>query len=152
MEQIYGKIANLLNDLIPEDWDKVYMYGEALEDTGIVYFFYHSIGKDEYVYSHYIPEIADMPQYEYYKCLEQLVDNIRELQNEFRKNGQDVWTNLTLMLENTGEFKIDYDYTDLSDVSDYKRQIIWEYKYIRLMPTEGRERKIIEEYLKTQGK
>lgn len=51
----------------------------------------------------------------------QLLDNFAELWNEFKNNGQEQWTNLTFILENNGKFKIDYDYTDLSDASPRKQ-------------------------------
>ncbi|WP_326371216.1 immunity protein YezG family protein [Bacillus amyloliquefaciens] len=32
---------------------------------------------------------------------------------EWKANNTDVWTNLTLKLEHTGKFTIDYDYEDV---------------------------------------
>ena len=32
MAEIYGKIANKVNDIIPDEWGKVWLYGEVLVD------------------------------------------------------------------------------------------------------------------------
>lgn len=37
LNEIYVKIANALNDVIPEKWDKVYMYAELIEDVSEVF-------------------------------------------------------------------------------------------------------------------
>jgi hypothetical protein len=42
------------------------------------------------------------------------------------------------------------DYTDLSDASDYNRQIIWEYKYLGIMPEDEDDKKVVEEYIKNK--
>ncbi len=54
------------------------------------------------------------------------------------------------IMESDGKFKIDYDYTDLSEVDDYERQIIWEYRYLGLEPPieRKRDREILDNYLR----
>jgi|SRR5690606_37536263 uncharacterized protein (TIGR01741 family) len=153
LNEIYGKIADTLNDTIPEEWDKIYMYGEIGEGVREAFFYYYPSESNEPVYSHKIPEIFDISEDEYDKLWYQLLDNLTELWNEFKNNGQETWTNLTFVLDNEGRFKIEYDYTDLSDADDIERQIIWEYKYLGIIPEDEDEKKIIEEYIKsTQNK
>lgn len=148
LNEIYGKIANTLNETIPENWDKVYVYGEILEDVQKGFFNYYPISSKESVYSHNIPDLFDIDEDEYDELWYQLLDNLTELWNEFKNNGQEPWTNLTFILESTGKFKIDYDYTDLSDADDSERHLIWDYKYLGIMPEDDDDKKIIEEYLK----
>lgn len=150
MEHIYSQIADKLDEIIPEEWTKIYAYAEIIEDAKEAYFFYCPKDKKEFVYSHFIPQMTNMSQHDYFKFLEQLLDCFKELQDEFRKSGQDVWTNLTFIIESTGKFKIDYDYTDLSEASDYKRQIIWNYKYLGLEPEDEDDKEILKEYLNTK--
>lgn len=48
-----------------------------------------------------------------------------------------------------GDFKIDYEYEDLSNADDYERRIIWKHKYLNLLPEDEDDQKFLEEYLKT---
>jgi len=149
LNEIYSKIANTLNDVIPEDWDKVLMYGEISEGAEEVFFYYYPAGQDKPVYSHNIPEIFDISEDEYDELLLQLIDNITELQNELKNNGQEPWTNLTFILESNGKFKFEYDYTDLLEVDDIAHHAVWEYKYLGIIPENEYRRKFVEEYIKS---
>ncbi|WP_425415412.1 immunity protein YezG family protein [Paenibacillus glacialis] len=81
-----------------------------------------------------------------------LSDFFEELWKESVQNNQDVWTSLTFILDSTGDFKIDFDYEDLSEVDDFERQVIWRYKYLGLEPSveKKRARGIFEKYLENQ--
>lgn len=149
LNEIYIKIANTIDETIPEKWDKVFMYGEILEDVQKAFFYYYPTGSKEPVYSHDIPEIFDISEDEYDELLLQLIDNITELQNELKNNGQEPWTNLTFILESNGKFKFEYDYTDLLEVDDIAHHAVWEYKYLGIIPENEYRRKFVEEYIKS---
>ena len=146
--EIYGKIADTLNETIPEEWDKVLLYGEILEDVQRAYFNYYPAGSDESVYSHDIPNLFEVSQDKYKKLWYELVKILSELWRTFKNSEQELWTNLTFILESTGKFKIDYDYTDLTNASPSERHLIWDYKYLGIMPEDDDDKKIIVEYLK----
>ncbi|HEX9061245.1 MAG TPA: antitoxin YezG family protein [Clostridia bacterium] len=152
IEKVYQKIANTLNETIPEEWDRVYMYGEISEGAREAFFNYYPKESKVSVYSHDIPELFEISEDEYDKLLYELLDNVKELWQEFKNSGEEVWTNLTFILESTGKFKIDYDYTDLSEASPRKQHIIWKYKYLGIIPKDENDKKIIDEYLKAQDK
>ncbi|MGW6105418.1 immunity protein YezG family protein, partial [Bacillus subtilis] len=40
MEQLYQKIAEKINDMIPSEWMRVTLYAEILDDPREVYFFF----------------------------------------------------------------------------------------------------------------
>lgn len=146
LNEIYGKIAEVLNDTIPEDWNKIYMYGEILDDVQKSHFYYYPADGSEPVYSHDIPEIFDIDEDDYDEQLDELLDTLTELRLEFKNNGQELWTNLTFILESDGKFNIEYDYTDLSETSPREQFIIWKYKYLGIMPKDEIDKKIIEDY------
>lgn len=66
--------------------------------------------------------------------MDELIDNLEELWTEFQNEGQEVWTSLIMKCDNTGKFKIEYDYSDLSEADDYEKKIIWEYQYLGIVP------------------
>jgi hypothetical protein len=125
LNKIYEKIADNLNQTIPEEWDKVYMYGEVNEHMQKAFFYYYPSNSDK------------------------LLEIMEELWNEFKNNGQEPWTNFTFVLESNGKFKIDYDYTDLSEASPREQRWIWKYKYLGIMPENEKGKKVIEEYIKS---
>jgi uncharacterized protein (TIGR01741 family) len=149
LNELYGKIAENLNKTIPENWDKVIMYGEVSEGASEVFFNYYPVGSKESVYSHNIPDLFNVSEDEYRELLLQLINNLEELQDIFIQNGQEPWTNLTFILESNGKFKIDYDYTDLSEASPRKQHWIWNYKYLGIMPENEKGKKVVEEYIKS---
>ena len=148
ISSIYQKIANTLNEAIPEEWDKVIMYAELAEDASEVFFSYYPAGSNESVYSLDIPDLFDISEDECDKLSDRLTNELYELWYEFKNNEKELWTNLTFILESTGEFKIDYDYTDLSEASPRKQHIIWDYKYLGIIPKAEKDKQIIDEYIK----
>ena len=146
---IYQKIAETVVAIIQEDWTKVFLYGEVLEGSQRVFFFYYSKDGNEIVYCRDIPELFNLSLNQYKELLHNILDDLQELQDEFSNNGQEVWTSLTMAFDNTGEFNIDYNYEDLSEADDNERDIVWEYKYLGIIPEDEDDKKFLEEYLKS---
>ncbi|MGG0914993.1 immunity protein YezG family protein [Bacillus velezensis] len=88
----------------------------------------------------------------YDDLLIELQDLFYELKDEWIANNSDVWTNLTLKLEHTGKFSIDYDYDDViaSELNGTQRQVVWEYKHLGLVPTGKKNREFLERYLNSE--
>ncbi|MED3687909.1 antitoxin YezG family protein [Peribacillus butanolivorans] len=150
LNNYYQKIAQTVNEIIPEEWTKVFLYGEIAEGTGTAFFYYRSNNKGKLIYSHDIPELYNISRLEYREVWRRLIKNLKELSEEFKKNNQEQWTNLTFTLESTGKFKVDYDYEDLSDADDHERRVIWEYTRLDLLPESEYDKRILEEYLKKE--
>lgn len=51
MEVAYQDIAKNLNNIIQEEWEKVYLYAELDEDYEIVFFYYYPKESSDPVYS-----------------------------------------------------------------------------------------------------
>lgn len=149
MEELYQEIATQLNEMIPEDWEKVLMYTEVSEGADTGYFYYYPEGAQSPICCFDIYNIFEIDEDTYDEMHDKLMEYFRELWEEFKNNKQEPWTNLTFTLDNTGKFKIDYDYTDLSEADNYEQRIIWEYKYLGMDPSPERKRdvKIIQKYL-----
>ncbi|WP_027086708.1 immunity protein YezG family protein [Cohnella panacarvi] len=148
---LYQKIVQTVIETIPEEWSKVYLYGEITEDVGNTYFYYYPVNNDLPVQSHSIPKIYEVEEEEYERLWEQLLHNLEELWHEFKSNDREPWTNLTMIFNREGNFKIDYDYEDLTDANDHERVIIWKHKYLNLWPSGEDDKKFLEEYLKSNN-
>ncbi|WP_221567099.1 immunity protein YezG family protein [Alkalihalobacillus sp. TS-13] len=130
MESLYQVAATTLNEMIPEEWDKILLYSEVREGFSQVFFYYYPINEDSPVYSLDILDNFNIdPQY--FKQLKQeLYGAFEELWNEFKIQNQEQWTNLTFLLENTGQMKIEYGYEDVADLNHVEKQEQWEKRYI----------------------
>ncbi|MEC1748396.1 antitoxin YezG family protein [Bacillus mojavensis] len=148
MGVLYQKIAEQINEIIPSEWEKVALYAEILDDSSEVYFFFTIPQNQEYIYSHDIPEHFNVNEDIYDELLYELHDYFEELRNEFKTNNEDLWTNLTLHLERSGKFSIDYDYTDViaSDLNGTQRQVAWEYKNLGILPEDEEDKQFVINY------
>ncbi|WP_238917993.1 immunity protein YezG family protein [Clostridium sp. YIM B02555] len=153
VNEIYEKIATKLDEIIPVEWEKIILYSEVTEDLIISYFYFYENTKNEPVYSLDIDEKYDLDDEGIEELSDELDEYLRELWNVFSLEKQQQWTNLTLYLNNKGEFNIDYDYSDLSSSDPYKQHLIWRYEKLGLYPENNRERdiKIIEDYIKNKN-
>ena len=157
VKRIYSQIQNQLFYMIPEKWDKIYLYAAVIEkinhlETGEMFFYYYPKGllKKNPVNVYEVPSKFNVDEEAYMKLVNELYDTIQSLRKEFEKAGEKLWTNLTISIENF-KFHIEYDYEDLekSYYSSYDRHIIWQYKYLDL-PMERlskKDRKMLESYI-----
>ncbi|PES81381.1 TIGR01741 family protein [Bacillus cereus] len=150
MEIIYQEIGTRVDEIIPGDWEKIYLYAEVLNDSTEVFFYFSIPTKEEFIYSNDIPKVYNVDRKIYKELLFELFDKFEELREEFRKNEQELWTNLTLTIDNSGKFKIEYNYEDIlsSEIGSMDRQIIWMYKNLGILPDNEVDKKFLDNYLK----
>ncbi|NCG68477.1 DUF600 family protein [Bacillus coagulans] len=131
MELIYQQLANVLNEMIPEEWKKILMYSEIREGYAQMFFYYYPINCNQPTYSLDLTDIFDNIDPSRYNELKyKLYDLCEKLWVEFKKQGQEQWTSLTYILENTGKMNIHFTYNDLSQLDPIKKQDKWEDEYI----------------------
>lgn len=149
LDRLYKRIAEGVAETIPEEWSKVYLYGEVVEGAQTAYFYYYPehIGKP--IYSHEITELFIVSELEYTEKWHRLVNLIQELWRAFKDNGQETWTNLTMVFDKVGKFNIDFNYDDLSKIDSHERKTIWKYKHLGIIPKSNSGKKHLEKYLST---
>ena len=158
IKEMYEDIQKRIFYMIPEKWDKMYLYS-AVSDlidghkTGELFFYYipKGIFKKNPVNVYEIPQKFNLDEKEYLKLVNILYQKIVELREEFKKiELVPTWTNLTMTIEGI-QFKVEYDYEDLSKskFSSYERHIIWRYNYLGIKEEQlnKKEKEIIERYL-----
>ena len=158
IKEMYEDIQRRIFYMIPEKWDKMYLYASVSDlidskKTGELFFYYipKGIFKKNPVNVYEIPQKFNLDEKEYLKLVNILYQKIVELREEFKKvEIVPTWTNLTMMIKGT-QFKIEYDYEDLSKskFSSYERHIIWRYNYLGIKEEQlsRKEKEIIERYL-----
>lgn len=158
IKSIYKKIQTKLFYMIPEKWDKIYLYASVIDglnhlETGEMFFYYFPKGilKKNPINVYEVPNKFNLEETAYFKLADELYALIKELRKEFVLNNEKLWSNITISIENF-QFIVEYGYEDLinSSYSSYDRHIIWRYKYLKtgLNTYNKKERDIILEYLK----
>ena len=158
IKEMYEDIQRRIFYMIPEKWDKMYLYASVSDlidghQTGELFFYYipRGIFKKNPVNVYEIPQKFNLDEKEYLKLVNILYQKIVELREEFKKiEIVPTWTNLTMTIQGI-QFKIEYDYEDLSKskFSSYERHIIWRYNYLGIKEEQlnKQEKEIIERYL-----
>lgn len=157
LRKIYSELQRQLFYLIPEKWDRIYLYASVEEkmkglETGELFFYYFPKGilKKNPVNVYEIPNRFNLNEEEYIKLVEKLYYEIKKIREVFKKENHRLWSNLTIRIENL-KFEIEYNYEDLTgtNYSNEDRHIIWKYKNLNL-PEEAftrNEKKIIKKYI-----
>ena len=117
----YQLIFDEIIDFLPDDWEKLVVYLEH--------------GEESYSYSFYVKSNG-----EYTKCFDlqniyekDLLSAFSEIEknvSEERNNSKDeLWSNMTMVIDNKGNMKTDFDYSDLSG-GNYHYKESWKKKYL----------------------
>ncbi|WP_226682854.1 antitoxin YezG family protein [Sutcliffiella horikoshii] len=150
LDKLYQQVAEVVIDTIPEEWSKVYLYGEVVNGSQTAFFYYYPKVSDKPIYSHDITEQFAISELEYTNNWNKLVDLIQELQKEFKDSGEEPWTNFTLVFDKSGKFHIEYNYDDLSSVDLNERKTIWKYKNLGLLPKSNTGKKYLDKFLSSK--
>ncbi len=157
IRKIYSELQKQLFYLIPEKWDRIYLYASVEEkikgiETGELFFYYFPKGilKKNPVNVYEVPNKFNLNEDEYIKLVENLYKEIKKLRDVLKKENERLWHSVTIRVEGL-KFEIEYNYEQLDSTkySDTDKHIIWKYINLKL-PEEAfsrNERKIIRKYV-----
>ena len=107
IKEIYEDIQKKIYYMIPEKWDKFYLYSSIIDmpnnvKTGELFFYYVPKGvlKKKPINVYEIPNKFNLDENEYLKLVELLYDKIKELREEFKNTKQELWSNITIIIQN----------------------------------------------------
>ena len=158
IKEIYEDIQKKLYYMIPEKWDKLFLYSSVIdmpngEKKGELYFYYIPKGilKKKPVNVYEIANKFNLDESDYMKLVSILYGRIKTLREEFRKSETGgLWSNITMSIQNT-KFKVEYNYEDLnnSEFNSYERHIIWRYEYLGIGEEQvnKKDKEILKRYL-----
>lgn len=130
MEQIFQQVAEILVKIIPEDWKKIFLYAEVREGYKKVFFYYYPKTKKERVYSLDIKDLFIVDENQFDRFEDELYYCFTKLLEEFMEQKEALWTNLTFILNDSGDLKLNYSYEDVSEYSPVEKQAKWEEEYL----------------------
>ena len=118
MNEIYGEIGQILANIAPENWEKVYVYVRMKKESGTVMPFYIEVKNIENV---------DKPY--------ELWELFNEYYMEFINSGEEPWIIATFIMDGEGEFNIELDYKK-RELNNMEILTFWKYKYLGIEPHE----------------
>lgn len=114
---IYDEISKY----IPDGWSSLVVYLEY-GDESYSFSFYVRIG-NRYIKCYELPNVSD-------EDLELTFEKIDNFVAKARDNERDPWSNMTIVVDNSGNMKTYFDYTDLSN-GNYQYKKTWKQQYLK---------------------
>ncbi|KMY19568.1 immunity protein YezG family protein [Bacillus pumilus] len=152
IEENYKEIAEILNEMIPVEWDKVWMYAEIVDDSSEVNFYFCNPDSEELIYGHNIPGKYSVSNSIYKKLLLKLLHSLENLKKEYIKNGFGDWSTAIIKMEQPGKFSIEYGYKDIYSlgIDGDQRIAVWEYETFGFLPEDEEDKEAVLNYLKNK--
>ena len=116
-------IYDELSEVLPREWNKVIFYAEYGDASfGIEY--YYTVGNSAMTKCFDQPGMTRQVLMKCFMKIDKILKKYRaELSDKQR------WTNMTMVFFDSGETKVDFDYTDLSECA-YKYKEQWRENYL----------------------
>jgi len=160
LKKINEEIRKKIYVMIPEKWDKLYLYASVIDDvtseyTGEMFLYYIPKGilKKNPVNIYEVPSKFNIDESQYFELANDLYNSIVKLRRKMIQENQKRWSNLTISIEGI-TYKVEYNYDDLQNsiFTNEDRRAIWRFKYLQ-KPLESynkTERKIINTYFTSE--
>ena len=157
VQKIYREIQKQLFYMIPEKWNKVFLYSSIMEhqkylETGELYFYYIPKGvlKKNPINVYEIPAKFSIDENGYLKLVDKLYAQIKKLHKICIELGEKKWNSIIISIADF-KFNVEYSYENLntSNFNSYERHLIFRYKYLEFPITSfnKKDREIIKRYL-----
>ncbi len=162
MKELYKDIQHSLFDMIPEKWNKIFLYASVIDgrnnlETGEMYFYYIPKGilKREPVNVYEVPNKFNLDENAYFKLADNLYGIIKKLRKEYISVNGALWSYVIISIEDF-MFRVEYNFENLasSPYSNYDRHLVFRYKYLKtgLNAYSKRERQMVLDYLDQEEK
>ena len=121
-EKIYQEIYDELYTYLTPDWEKLIVYLEYGE--GSYSFSFYEKSRNGYCNGYDLPGVKEKEIDRSFRRIDKLI--LRER----KKETDNIWTNMTMVVTKTGTMHADFDYTDLSN-GTYQFKKKWKKKYLK---------------------
>ena len=119
----YQSIFNTLQEVLPDDWHKVVFYAQYGENSYSMKYF---VDSGDGVYTECF-KLKGISKKDIIKTFAVIDSQIMPVRKELSK--KDTWYVMTLIVDDEGNFKADFEYEDISEdsIGYYQR---WKEKYL----------------------
>lgn len=139
IRMFYDKIQKKLLQMIPEKWEKIYLYASVLrlennKPKGEMFFYYFpkSILKRKPVNSYEIPIKFNLQETPFLQEMNSLYQLIEKLNIECRNQGKAPWNYITIKMENC-KFVVEYECEPIITLEEMEaKRIGWIYRNLKI--------------------
>lgn len=122
-EIIFQSIFDELQKVLPENWKRIALYANYLQDSYEIKYFV-GFGEGKYADCFNIGNVSTMRLMKLFMEIDKILSSVRE-----NLVGATKWNVLTMIIEADGSFKTDFDYTDrgenfVSYSEEWKKQYL----------------------------
>lgn len=121
--KFFQDIYNRLEPVLPEKWEKVIFRADYTEGSYSMKF-YVDFGDGVYVDCYSFSGISKSQLIKVFVTIDKVISPEREKLTKEKK-----WSVLTMIIDAKGDFKTEFDYSDISE-SSIEYQAKWEKKYL----------------------
>jgi len=154
LQQLYGKLANHISDMIPIKWWELNFLGDMGKGEMLSAVFYFKETEDgEFIRSFDIPERYNVSEEIFNQLQSDIYLILLELYQCFKDEKQELWDQITLKLNSNGKFKVDFNYDIIAEdeeTDSLERDLIWAYKTCGYTSKSDYLNKIIEDYIQRE--
>lgn len=118
------EIVAVLERTLPADWDTVVFFAEYSDDAFSIEYYVKTRQQTDFVKCFSIPEIEKATLLKDFLEIDNVISPERESLDPDKR-----WSSMTLVLQASGKFRVDYGY-DNSDESPYLKKQKWKKKYL----------------------
>ena len=126
--QSYEIIANKLQTILPQGWNKVVFYAEVTDDSYEMFYYIFTSESDEPIQCYDLPDLYEINEDQIDEVFDELYAPLLDEKSELIKDGNQPWTTITLVFSEDGSFNVDYDYAYIDDGFDHLKS--WKNKYL----------------------
>ena len=130
IDLIYQEIANKFVEIIPVEWNKILLFSEVEQDANSIHYVFYESEQNTLKTSDSLTDEFGISRKERIMYSVELSRLIEKLNKAFTEEGLEKWNLITFILENTGKFKIDFEYVNLEESDVITRREAWEKKYL----------------------
>ena len=139
IRMVYDQIQKKLLQMIPEKWEKIYLYASILQlennkPKGEMFFYYFpkSILKRKPVNSYEIPMKFNLQEEPFLQEMNSLYQLIENLSIECKNQGKAPWNYITIKMENC-KFIVEYEYEPIISLEEMEaKRICWIYGNLKI--------------------
>jgi uncharacterized protein (TIGR01741 family) len=148
LDQYYRQIVNQLSVIIPEKWENLILYSEVSDELSKIHFYYYSMSSNQYISGGNIFELFPIDEFDFRDSWRNIVTLFEHMQTVFVAHNQEPWTNLTMRLDHSGKFNIEFHYDDFTEIDAYARLMLWKHMVAQVHLQDSFEISSANDYIK----
>lgn len=132
LQLIYQSIASKVNELIIDDWEMIYFFGEVFNTRHFYYFYYKDLSGNVRSID-FLIDNKGLDENLWINESVKICNDLKLLQNTFSEFNQKLWNTFCFELSANGDIQINFEYNLREPEMSSFYKIRWEYKTLGII-------------------